>query len=544
MSERIGDIDLYRLPLERRTLGWILAHRAAADAQRPYMTVGGKTYSFADTAARVRSLARGLAAHGIGRSDFLAMMLPNCAEFVLTWFATVLRAAAMVPINPQYRGFLLDAPLRETKTRGLVIHRSLVDALATIDPGVRNGLEWVAVVGGTDGLVLPAGVKAIAFEQLFDNAGGDPEVETTYRDIHSVMYTSGTTGPSKGVLISNGQFFSSACVFLRTVALTHEDVLYTPLPLFHGLASRLGVLPAMMVGAHVVIGERFSGSQFWQQAAACGASVGHTIFSIPPVLKAQAPGPQDRAHRLRCMYNANYDAEFEQRFNVRLCEAYGLTETGLCVFTDYPERRPGSAGRVHEDFEAQIVDEFDNPLPAGEPGEIVLRPKKPYIMMQGYLDKPADTVAAWRNLWFHTGDIGRQDADGYFYFLDRKKDRIRRRGENVSSWDIENFVIAHPAVAECVALPHPAPAGEDDIRVVAALKPGETVTPQELARWLETRMPKFMLPRYIEFVPALPRNPTSKVEKYKLVARGLGASAFDREAETAPRLSAARGKGS
>jgi crotonobetaine/carnitine-CoA ligase len=539
MTERIGDIDIYKLPLEKRTFGWILAHRARADAARPYMSVGGKTYTFAETSERVRALARGLAARGIGPGDYLAMMLPNCAEFVLNWYATVLRGAAMVPINPQYRGFLLEAPLRETKTRGLVIHRSLVEALATLDAEVRAGLEWVAIVGGTDGLVLPAGLKVVAFESLFDKAGGDPEVEATYRDIHSVMYTSGTTGPSKGVLISNGQFFSSACVFLRAVALTRDDILFTPLPLFHGLASRLGVLPAMMVGAHVHIDERFSGSQFWQRAAACGATVGHTIFSIPPILKAQPPAPQDRAHRLRCMYNANYDAEFEERFNVRLVEAFGLTETGLFVFTDYPDRRPGSAGRVHEDYEAQIVDDFDTPMPVGQPGEIVLRPKKPFIMMQGYLNKPADTVAAWRNLWFHTGDIGRQDEDGYFYFLDRKKDRIRRRGENVSSWDVENFVIAHPAIAECVALPHPAPAGEDDIRVVVALKPGAALTAPELGRWLETRMPKFMLPRYIEFVPVLPRNPTSKVEKYKLVAQGLGADSYDREAAAGERAGAA-----
>jgi len=284
------------------------------------------------------------------------------------------------------------------------------------------------------------------------------------------------------------------------------------------------------VGAHVVVAERFSASRFWQQAAECGATVGHTIFTIPPILKARAPGPEDRAHKLRCMYNAHHDTEFEERFNVRLVEAYGMTETGLVVYTPYPERREGAAGRIHEDWEAMIVDENDLPVPVGESGEIVLRPKKPFIMMQGYLDKPADTLAAWRNLWFHTGDIARVDEDGYFYFVDRKKDRIRRRGENISSWDVENYVGAHPAVAECVALPHPAEAGEDDIRVVVVFKQGEEITPQALAEWLEERMPRFMLPRYIEPLPELPRNPTSKVEKYKLTQAGLGETAWDREA--------------
>lgn len=531
MTSSIEAIDISRLPQPERTLGWILRARAEVEGDRVYMRVGARTFSFRETERTARAIARGLADRDIGSGDYLAMMLPNCAEFVLTWYGAALRNCAIVPINPQYRGFLFDAPLRETKTRGLVVHRDLVESLATLDPAVAAKLEWVAVVGGAQGLDAPHGLELIDFDALVREGEDDPELPATYRDIHSVMYTSGTTGPSKGVLLSNSQFFSSACVFLRAVGLTREDILFTPLPLFHGLASRLGVLPALMVGAEIVIAERFSGSQFWRQATEANATVGHTIFSIPPVLKAQPPGEWDRRHRMRCMYNAHHDPEFEERFNLRLVEAYGMTETGLCIFTDYPDRREGSSGRVHEDFEAQLVDEYDNPVPDGANGEIVLRPRKPFMTMQGYLDKPADTVEAWRNLWFHTGDIARRDADGYFYFVDRKKERIRRRGENVSSWDVENFVNEHPAVAESVALPHPAPGGEDDIRVVAVLKEGASLDAQTLCAWLEARMPKFMLPRYVEFMTTLPRNPTSKVEKYKLVAQGLGPGAWDREAQ-------------
>lgn len=524
--------DIYNLPLEERALGPILRARAEAEGDRPYLTFGERTWSFRQTEAEVRNVARGLAVRGIGRGGHVALLLPNCAEFVFAWYAACLRGAAMVPVNPQYRGFMLDAPLRETGARGLIIHRDLVEALHSLTPEVHAGLEWVAVVGGVEGIELPPGkAELIAYEDLCVAEGADPEIACDYRDIHSVMYTSGTTGPSKGVMIPNGQFFASACVFLRAVALTREDVLFTPLPLFHGLASRLGVLPAMMVGAHVVIGERFSGSRFWHQAAECGATVGHTIFTIPPILKAQPPGPQDRAHSIRCMYNAHHDPEFEERFGVRLVEAYGMTETGLIVYTDYPVRREGAAGRLHEDWEARIVDENDFPVPSGEVGEIAVRPKLPFIMMQGYLDKPEDTLRACRNLWFHTGDMAWVDADGYFFFVDRKKDRIRRRGENISSWDVENFVGAHPDVAECVALPHPAAAGEDDVRVVVVFKEGAgaRAAPASLAEWLEERMPAFMLPRYIEEMAELPRNPTSKVEKYKLVERGLGEGAYDRE---------------
>lgn len=521
--------DIYNLPLEQRSLAPILRERAAREGDRPYLSFGGQTWSYRQTEAEVTAIARGLAARGIGCGDFLALLLPNCAEFVFGWYAACLRGAAMVPINPQYRGFILEAPLRETRARGIIVHHTLVEALHSLTPDVYQNLEWVAIVGDIDDVSLPAGsAELIRYEDLRAATGDDPAVECSYRDIHSVMYTSGTTGPSKGVMIPNGQFFSSACVFLRAVALTRDDVIFTPLPLFHGLASRLGVLPALMVGAHVVVGDRFSGSRFWQQAAECGATVGHTIFTIPPILKAQLPGPQDRAHSLRCMYNAHHDPEFEKRFGVRLVEAYGLTETGLIVYSDYPERREGAAGRLHPDWEAIIADENDVPVPTGGIGEIIARPRLPFIMMQGYLDKPEATMQAWRNLWFHTGDIARMDEDGYLYFVDRKKDRIRRRGENISSWDVENFVGAHPDVAECVALPYPSEAGEDEVRVVVVFKEGSWLTPAALAEWLEGRMPAFMWPRYIEVMAELPRNPTSKVEKYKLVEQGLGRDTHDR----------------
>ena len=176
---------------------------------------------------------------------------------------------------------------------------------------------------------------------MFIASGDDPEVPCTFRDLQSVMYTSGTTGPSKGVMLPNGHFFSSTMTFMRALGINRDDVLFTPLPLFHGLASRLGVLPALMVGAQVVIAEKFSATQFWKQVVDCGATIGHTIFTIPPILKAQPPSPLDRAHKLRAMYNASTDPEFEDRFNVRLVEAYGLTETGLTIYTHWPERRHG-----------------------------------------------------------------------------------------------------------------------------------------------------------------------------------------------------------
>jgi crotonobetaine/carnitine-CoA ligase len=506
--------EMYRLPLERRVIGPILAERARTDGDRPYLTLAdeGQTFTFAQTERIVRSVARGLKARGIKRGDRVAMLLPNGAEFVWTWYACALLGAPMVPINNTYSGALLEYVLADSGARGIVVHRDLASALDTIAPAVRGKLEWVAEV---EDLLLPD--------------GPDPEVPCDHRDIQSIMYTSGTTGPSKGVIIPNGHFFASAMVFLRALGLTRDDVLFTPLPLFHGLASRLGVLPCLMMGAQVVIARRFSASSFWEQVCAADATVAHTIFSIPPMLKAQPPSPFERRHRLRAMYNSNYDAEFEARFNVHVVEAYGLTETGLTIYTDWPQRRPGSCGKVDRDWEAEIVDDAGMRLPPGETGELVCRPKLEHIMMQGYLNKPAETLAAIRDGWFHTGDYAYRDAEGYLYFSGRKKERIRRRGENISAWEIERVVNAHPQVAESAAVAHPSPLGEDDVRLVIVPSPGAKPDAVEFMRWLEERLPPLMVPRYLEFVSEMPRTPSNKVEKYKLIADGLAPHAWDRE---------------
>jgi crotonobetaine/carnitine-CoA ligase len=317
--------------------------------------------------------------------------------------------------------------------------------------------------------------------------------------------------------------------FMRALGIERDDILFTPLPLFHGLASRLGVLPALMVGAQVVIAEKFSASQFWRQVVDCGATIGHTIFTIPPILKAQPPSRLDRAHRLRAMYNASTDPEFEARFNVRLVEAYGLTETGLTIYTHWPERRESSCGKAHEDWEMEVVDDNGLPVANGEIGELVARPKLPSIMMDGYLNKPEETLRTIKDLWFHCGDYVRRDAEGYFYFSGRKKERIRRRGENISGFEVERIIGMHPDISEVAAVAYPAEAGEDDIRCVIIQRSGAALKAPELMDWLQPRMPFFMLPRYIEFVDDMPRTPSAKIEKYKLVEAGLSAAAWDRE---------------
>jgi crotonobetaine/carnitine-CoA ligase len=522
--------DFSNLPLEKRVLGPILAEKAHTEGDRPYMTVGGRTYSFAETDRLVRQLGRGMQQAGVRKQDLVGMLLPNCAEFVLSWYACCVIGAVMVPINTTYTGYMLDYILKDSGTRGLIVDRNLAPQLAGVPQESLAKLDWVAIVGGTNDLSLPDGPgRYLDYNDMLIESRDDPEMPCTFHDLHSVMYTSGTTGPSKGVMLPNGHFFSSTMTFMRALGINRDDVLFTPLPLFHGLASRLGVLPALMVGAHVVIAEKFSASQFWKQVIDCGATIGHTIFTIPPILKAQPPSPLDRAHKLRAMYNASTDPEFEERFNVRLVEAYGLTETGLTIYTHWPERRQDSCGKAHEDWDIEVIDDNGLPVPIGEIGELVCRPRLPSIMMDGYLNKPEETLRTTKNLWFHCGDYVRRDADGYFYFSGRKKERIRRRGENISGFEVERIIGMHPDISEVAAVAYPAEAGEDDIRCVIIQRGGAALAPAELMDWLQPRMPFFMLPRYIEFVDELPRTPSAKVEKYKLVEAGLSSAAWDRE---------------
>ncbi|HZZ01737.1 AMP-binding protein, partial [Paraburkholderia sp.] len=311
------------------------------------------------------------------------------------------------------------------------------------------------------------------------------------------------------------------------------DIIYAPLPLFHGMSRSMGTIPALLMGAQAHLAQRFSASRFWQEVADAKATVAVTIFTIPPTLKALPPTPLDRSHGLRVMFNAHHDREFEERFGVRIVEAHGMTELGLTVYSPYPERHDGAAGRAAPEWEVRVVDEFDRDVPTGEAGEMIVRPREPSIMMKGYWNKPAETAAAQRNLWFHTGDFMRIDNDGYLYFDGRKKERIRCRGENVSAYEVETIVAQHPNVLECAVVAYPAGDGEDDVRLVAIVAEDAGLTEAQLGEWLETRLAKFMLPRYIEFQTSLPKTATGKVEKFRIMETGLPGAHWDRRANMA-----------
>jgi crotonobetaine/carnitine-CoA ligase len=488
------------------------------------MYSGATSTTRAELDAASGRIASGLRRIGVSRGQRVGIVLPNGPDFINTYFGLGKLGAAAVTINPAYRGYMLEYVLADTACTHIVVAADVLPAVkaasAHLDPPPR------LVVVDSDG---QPSADAIRFEDIQDPEPLPCDAKVTFTDVNCVIYTSGTTGPSKGVPITNAHAVAKAIEVIRVCDITAEDTIYSPLPLFHSMALLRGVLAALVAGGKCVLREKFSVSQYWDEVRETGATVGHCVFTIPQLLKKAPPTDRDRDHPLRSLYNARWDPEFEERFGVRCIEGYGLTEAGVSMYmrADDPPH-PGSCGRASEDWEVQLVDDDDRPVRQGQVGEIVMRPRHPWLVTPGYLNKPEATAATFRNLWFHTGDLAVVDEDGYYYFKDRKKDSLRRRGENVSSWELEQVLREHPAVEEAAAVPYPSPVGEDDIRIFVTLLPDEPATAADLVAHCARRLPDFMVPRYFEICDTLPRTPTGRIQKYELRERPLGPHTLDR----------------
>lgn len=514
----------FHIPHEERILSKLLAQAAEQHDHKPFLHVDGKTYSFQETYSRSQSAARGLQALGVKPQAPVMLMLDNSAEFVFSWFALSLLNAICVPINTAYSGDMLAYVTCDVQSPLVITSAAHADCFADLAPDQRGALETIVICGAHEGV---AGLKSLEWDDLMIGGSNAVSVPSTPTDTAFICYTSGTTGPSKGVILPQSLIFQTAQSFISAVGMTAEDIVFSPLPLFHGMSRTMATLPALVLGAQVHLASRFSATTFWQDVRQANATISTTIFTIPPILKRKPESADDRDHRVRVMFNAHHDPEFEERFNVRLVEAHAMTETGMTVFTPFPERKLGASGRIGEDWDAAIVDENDRCVPTGVVGELVLRPKKPAIVMDGYLNKSQATVGAWRNLWFHTGDMMRADEEGYLYFSGRKKERIRRRGENISAYEVETIAIQHPDMVECAVLGVPAGDNEDEVYLVGVLREAQLMTESELHQWLKGRLPKFMVPRYIEFRTSLPKTGSAKIERHTLQKSVPSAAAWD-----------------
>jgi crotonobetaine/carnitine-CoA ligase len=352
-------------------------------------------------------------------------------------------------------------------------------------------------------------------------------------DLAAILYTSGTTGPSKGVCCPYAQFFWWGVNSIDILELTAEDILLTSLPLFHVNALN-SFYQALLSGATLVVLERFSASGFVPSLQASGATITYLLGAMVPILLSRPPSDEDRAHQVwRALapgVPANFGKEFTARFGIGLIEGYGSTETNFVIGDRLADQQPGTMGRTRPGYDARVVDEDDNELPPGVPGELVVRSDIPFSIASGYFQMPDATIASRRNLWFHTGDRVVREADGRFRFMDRMKDAIRRRGENISAFEVEQVLLSHPAVSNAAVYPVASELAEDEVMAAIILHDGPTIAPEALLDFCQPRMAYFSVPRFLLFVDALPMTDNGKVQKFTLREQGITGKTWDREA--------------
>lgn len=524
-------------PPEERSLPAILRRHAAGRPDADYLQFGDRP---AVTFGRVDSdstrVANSLRRLGIGAGDRVAMLLPNCEEIVTTWFAAAKLGAVEVPVNVELRGSLLRHVLDNSGAPVLVCHRDLLADVAAVVNGTAS-LRTLVVVDGTVEDVRDAGVRvdaALTFEELLSGPESALDVVVSYADPMAILYTSGTTGPAKGAVMPHNQYWVWVDLYARSLELTSDDTYFTPLPLFHADGQLWGAYFPLVFGTKGSIVDRFSASRYWDQVRASGATATNLLGAMAHILWKQERRPDDRDNPLRvaqALPMVSMKAEFEERFAMTLVTGYGQTETNWVSFDTPREWREGSCGKVASDhFEVRIVDERDEPLPVGSVGEIAVRPLQPWSISLGYHAMPEQTQSAWRNLWFHSGDAGYLDADGWLYFSDRIKDVIRRRGSNISAFELESVLGEHPEVLECAAVAVRSDLTEDDVLVFVVVDRSSTLTPVQLLEHCRQSLPRFMVPRYVEIgTERLPRTPTEKISKPELRERGLGKATWDAE---------------
>jgi crotonobetaine/carnitine-CoA ligase len=520
---------------QKDTVTAALARSVAAHGSRLFLDFSGDLYSYADIDRESTRLARGLIALGVRKGDAVASILDNNLHAVLSWFAINKAGAISVPVNTAYKGEFLRHQLNDCGAALVIAEADYAQRVVE----VQDGLSAVGTLIQRQGeLAQSSRLKVLPLLDIFEASSEPLADQNLPADLAMLIYTAGTTGPSKGCMISHNY----VCNLGRQVVLTEDrhqdDCNWTALPLFHMNATGGSILSCMFVGARVAIFPRFSVSRFWPDIRRSGAPVASLLGSMITFL-AEADDTEDsracfgQLHTVRgSPFPAALQEKWKKRFGVRRAgsNSYGLTEAARVTGSRHDEDAPpGSSGRPNADFDVRIFDDDDNELPPGVAGEIVVRPRRPHVMFDGYWNRPADTLRIMRNMWLHSGDIGKFDQDGFLYFVDRKKDYLRRRGENISTFEVETGLRAHPEVADVAVHAVFSESGEDDVKATIVLKSAAAITEEMLCLWAIERLPYFTIPRYFEFRPDLPRNPLGRVLKYQLRAEGCTPATWDRE---------------
>ncbi len=519
--------------VRKRTIHGVLKQKVAECGSREFFYYKDQAFTYEDLDRASDRVAAGLQALGIGKGDKVAIIMGNRPEFLFLWFGLSKLGAVEVPVNTAHRGELLTYMMDKSDSRLLVMEAGFMDRVAPVLKDLPK-LEQVIVLAAPEETVPEVGKPVLDYGRVMDNDGVFEAPSVTWADPFVIMFTSGTTGPSKGSLMPQNYALFMGKVCMETAEYTEKDCLYNTLPLFHGNAQLLSTMPALMSGARMVLVERFSASRFWPEVKKYGCTEFNYIGGILPILLKAEPKPDDADNPLRIMFGGGCPPhlfeEVETRFGVTLLEGYGMSEIGIPLLNTLKSRKFGTCGKAAYGCEVKLVDDYGMAVGPGVPGELLMRTREPFTMLLEYYKMPEKTVEAWRDLWFNTGDYLVMDEEGYFQFVDRKKDALRRRGENISSQEVEKAISSHPAVLESAAIGVKSDMSEDEVMICVTLKPGETLSPEALLDFAQERMAYFMVPRYVRFMDQMPKTPTEKVQKAVLRETGVSRDTWDREA--------------
>jgi len=511
-----------------RTLPTMLTRQAERFAAKPLVSAGDATWTYAETRDAAARFAGTLRSAGIDRGDRVAVICSNRIEFLEVVLGCAWLGAVAVPINVASRGPQLQHILSNCGARLLVMEAAFGENLALLE-AEKLAIDAIWLIGeGADvrlgcaaAIPMPRGATPIAAASVQPG------------EVGLILYTSGTTGPSKGVCCPQAQYFWWAVNTASLLQLREGDVLCTSLPLFHTNALNT-FYQALLTGNFVRYEKRFSASGFFPPLVASKATVTYLLGAMVPILLSRPVSPEETAHQARIALAPGVPAQFHEVFTkrtgIRLLDGWGSTETNFVLGAAIDRQQPGLMGPVFEGFDARVVDDRNQQVADGTAGELIVRSDEPLAFASEYFRAPDKTAEAWWDGWFHTGDRVVRQPDGYFRFVDRLKDAIRRRGENISSFEVEQVLLSHPAVANAAAFPVRSPLAEDEVMAAIILHPDRKLAEAELIAFCEPRLPYFAVPRYLEFMAELPATESGKVQKYKLRERGITANTWDREA--------------
>lgn len=487
----------------------------------------GLSLSYRELNEKVNQFANGLRSVGIKRGDHVAVMLPNCPEFPLTWLALAKLGAVMVPTNINYQPHDLEYVLNDSDASALVIDAEKIPVFRDVRAHCPHIKRILHVGESKDNLNSPL------WELVRDASPELPPVNLTLDDLVNIQYTSGTTGFPKGCMLTHEYWLTLG--WLAAERLQEDDVFLSVQP-FYYMDPQWQVIMTLTAGATMILGGKYSPSKYMELVRKYEVTCSLAPRAI--LIYKQPESPLDGVNRLRFVnifgFPPHLHKIFEERFKVIAREGYGMTEIGSCMrvpIEDTHMTGSGSVGKPVSYREVRIVDEQGNDVPWGEVGELWVR--GPGIL-KGYYKKPKETDEAFAGGWFHTGDLFRQDENGYYFIVGRKKDMVRRHGENISASEVENVIRSHPKILDVAVVPVPDEVRGEEVKAYVIPKPGEsvkTITPEEIIAFCLERIAKFKVPRFIEYRESFPRTPTERVEKHKLIAekKDLRSGCYDAE---------------